>query len=250
MKYFIFLAVLFTCACTEHRVLSRHETNEYVFSDSTNHGTDSLTASEIRPYREKLKAGMSIVLCESTAPFEKGRPESALGNFVSDACLLTGNQAYTSSGNTPADFAFFNTGGLRRSLPEGQVTKGDVFELMPFENQLVVLTMNGKLVKKLFNFIASNGGDPVAGVRFEIHDQRARAITIHGVPLDTNAVYKAMTSDYLANGGDRYSFLSEASKRDTVKLKVRDALIQYMYIQGKVGDKISPVLDGRIKNDQ
>lgn len=73
-----------------------------------------------------------------------------------------------------ADFAVFNTGGLRRPLPLGNITRGDVFELMPFENELVILTMNGEAVKKLVNFIATKGGAPVSGLRLRIQDSVAR----------------------------------------------------------------------------
>ena len=81
---------------------------------------------------------MARVLAESAQPLEKKQPEGKLGDFVADACLqescaLTG----------VIDLALFNHGGLRRSLPMGCNNVGDVYELMPFDNELVVITLRG-----------------------------------------------------------------------------------------------------------
>ena len=181
---------------------------------------------------------MNTILAESEMALEKGTPESTLGDFVSDACLSEANKIYYPADGKPADFIFLNNGGLRKSLPKGNVTLGDVFELMPFENQLVVLTINGKLVKKIFNFIASKDGAPVSGVRFQIKDHEAVNITINSEPLDSTKTYKAITSDYLANGGDSYDFLVDI-KQESTNLKVRDAISQNLTQLGKQGKKLN-----------
>jgi len=147
--------------------------------------------------------------------------------------------------NMQADFTVFNTGGLRRPLPSGNITRGDVFELMPFENTLVILSMNGGDVKKLVNFIATKGGAPVSGIQLRIQDSVATNVFINNVALDTTKIYRVLTSDYLANGGDAFPFVTDKNW-DAVNLKVRDALIEYLISQTKAGKKINVDLDGRI----
>lgn len=232
--------------CSTQDRLQKTETREYAFSREGNAEQDSLVEIKIRPYREKMSGEMSIVLAESVQALEKKTPESRLGNFVADACLLQCNQRFTSEDGRAADFLVLNNGGLRKGLPQGKITKGDVYELMPFENELVVLTLNGVSVKKIFNFIASKDGAPVSGVRFQIENKNAINITIQGIPFDSTKTYKVVTSDYLANGGDQFSMFGEAGKRETTGLKVRDAIIQYLYIQGKSEEKITVDTDGRI----
>ncbi|HRH66362.1 MAG TPA: 5'-nucleotidase [Bacteroidia bacterium] len=232
--------------CSSKISIQKTETEAYAFSKDGNAAADSLVEKRIQPYREKMAGEMKIILAESLQPLEKSTPESRLGNFVSDACLLQCNQRYQSPDGKPADLIILNNGGLRKGLPKGTITKGDVYELMPFENELVVLTMTGDIVKKIFNFIASKDGAPVSGVRFQIQDRQAVNITIQGNPFDSTKTYKVVTSDYLANGGDQFSLFAEATQREQTGIKVRDAIMQYLYIQGKTEEKISVNPDGRI----
>ena len=235
--FFLTTALL---SCKTSFQISKKESGQYKFSDSTNTEIDSSIYSEIAPYREKMQSAMNEVLAVSTTSLERGLPESKLGNFLSDACM-----SYKKEKNMQADFAVFNTGGLRRPLPSGNITRGDVFELMPFENTLVILSMNGGDVKKLVNFIATKGGAPVSGIQLRIQDSVATNVFINNVALDTTKIYRVLTSDYLANGGDAFPFVTDKNW-DAVNLKVRDALIEYLISQTKAGKKINVDLDGRI----
>lgn len=235
--FFLTTALL---SCKTSFQISKKESGQYKFSDSTNTEIDSSIYSEIAPYREKMQSAMNEVLAVSTTSLERGLPESKLGNFLSDACMSSSKEK-----NMQADFAVFNTGGLRRPLPSGNITRGDVFELMPFENTLVILSMNGGDVKKLVNFIATKGGAPVSGIQLRIQDSVATNVFINNVALDTTKIYRVLTSDYLANGGDAFPFVTDKNW-DAVNLKVRDALIEYLISQTKAGKKINVDLDGRI----
>jgi len=201
---------------------------------------------KIQPYKDSLDADMDVALAESAEALEKGQPESKLGNFVSDVCLLQANEIYRPDDGHAADFAFFNNGGLRNSLPRGVIRKRDVFELMPFENELIILTLNGATVQKIFNFIASKGGVPVAGLRMDIQNNKPVNPIIQKAAFDSTRLYKVVTSDYLANGGDQCFFLEEAVRRDYTGLKVRDALIGYITGKGQRKEVIHGVLDRRI----
>lgn len=243
------LLYLLIISCKPAYNIQKTEQIEYVLSDTTNNLIDSSVYSIILPYKEKVTSTMSAVLAESDYSMERGQPESRLGNFVSDACISEAGKVFDPSDGKQADLAFFNNGGLRRALPKGNITRGDVFELMPFENELVVLTLNGENLKKIFNFIASKDGTPVSGVRFQIKDHEAVNIKINNESLDTSKIYKVLTSDYLANGGDSYEMLKDIP-RENVNLKVRDAIIQYLTSAAKEGKKISVNPDGRISHAQ
>ncbi len=236
-------------SCKPASNVSKVETSSYIVTTTDSIPADSAITEKIKPYSEKINADMGVVLAQSAQVLEKGIPESTLGNFVSDLCFELAKREYKSPTNQKIDFAFFNNGGLRKSLPKGVITKGDVFELMPFENELVILTLNGADIKKLVNFMASKGGAPVSGLRFTIKNNEAVNITIGNVPFDTTKNYTVLTSDYLANGGDNYTFLSEALNRETTGIKIRDAIMQHLYIMGKTEEILNVALDGRIKNE-
>ncbi len=118
---------------------------------------------------------------------------------------------------------------------------------MPFENELVVVTMTSERIENLFDFIAAKGGVPVSGLRLTIDGQKAAQIKIGGVAYDSTKTYKVLTSDYLANGGDSYDFFLGAPREGT-GLKVRDAVINYLVETTKAGKEIDVILDERIEN--
>ncbi|MFM2135793.1 MAG: hypothetical protein RL021_1193, partial [Bacteroidota bacterium] len=168
--------------------LSGVEDRQYVLNDSAHPAIDSAIYRSALPYREQLEKQMKEVLCTSAVAMEKGTPDGALGNFVADVCLEMGNRRLNESGigsNLTADVVILNNGGLRRPIPAGPVCLGDFYEVMPFENQLVVLTCNGRLLQQICEFIASKGGTPVSGMGFIIGvtNDKPLKVNIKGLPL-------------------------------------------------------------------
>lgn len=241
-------AIILFLACKPAYNIQKTEESVILISDSAHSEIDSTMYSLISPYKEKMDVEMSIIIGESEFAMERGVPESRLGNFVADACFSEAGKIYFPADNHLVDFAFFNTGGLRKPLPKGKISKGDVFELMPFENELVVLSVNGLLVEKIFNFIASKNGAPISGARFLIKEKQALNILIQGKPLDNSKTYKVLTSDYLANGGESYDFLKSVP-RESLNLKVRNAILNYLESATALNHIISVSTDGRITNE-
>ncbi len=235
-----------------------HPTSRIDHTESRNYplGTEGFTAADtgifmsLLPYKTVLDSQMDLVLAVSEQVLEKGQPEGLLGNFVADLCLERVNRQYHPADGHPVDFCFVNNGGLRAPLPKGNLTKRKIFELMPFENELIILTLEGAVVKQLADFMAAKGGMPVAGIRFKIGAQQAMQIRIGTATLDTGKTYKVVTSDYLANGGDNLSFLVAAGKRETTGLKLRDAIIQYLEEKNQQKESIRVFTDQRISYDQ
>ena len=244
--YLIHLAIAFVISCHSPAKVQKVETQAYKLTPGEVSMVDSVMIKKIQPYKDSVDADMNVVLVKSLVAMEKGQPESKLGNWVSDVCLYLANELYQPADRHPADFAFFNNGGLRGSIPKGPVTKGNVYELMPFENELIILTLQGATVKKIFNFIASKGGVPVAGLRMGIQNSTPVNMYINEMPFDSARTYKVLTSDYLSNGGDQCYFLQDAIARDTVGLKIRDGLIRYMTEKGKRNETLDSELDRRI----
>jgi 2',3'-cyclic-nucleotide 2'-phosphodiesterase (5'-nucleotidase family) len=193
-----------------------------------------------------MTAKMDGVIGETEVALEKAQPEGLLGNFVTDACLNISAKYYYPEDYGKIDFCFLNNGGLRAALPQGKITLKNIFEVMPFENALTVLTLNGETLEKLFNLIAMKGGVPVSGLKMQIKDTVAVNVKIQDMTFDTGRTYRMLTSDYLANGGDGLFFLSDAVNREDLNLKVRDALIEYISNLSKEGRKISSKVEGRI----
>lgn len=139
-----------------------------------------------------------------------------------------------------------NRGGLRIPLPKGEIKTMTMFELMPFENEIVFLKLNGEVMQQFINHLAARGGEGVSGLRFGIRGDKAVQPEIGGKPLDTAQSYWLVTSDYIANGGDGNGILSKSSERIDTGIKARDMFIQYFKRIGKEGKTVTAKKDGRI----
>ncbi len=211
-----------------------------------NQQADSSILAMINPYKAPLDAEMNDVLIISEAEAVKGDPESTLGNLVADIVLIKANEKYKLKYSEGVDFCLLNKGGLRTSLPKGEITVGKVFELMPFENEIVVLTLSGKKTQEMFDYIAYNKGMPFSGLKMGISDTAAVDMLVNGKPFDINKTYKIVTSDYLSAGGDKMRFFNHPIAIDTIKYLMRTAMIDYMREENKKGKTLQPKLDGRI----
>lgn len=173
---------------------------------------------------------------------EKGQPESRLGNFVADLCFDQVNRG----DQFKADFCVLNNGGLRSSLPEGDIRLRNVYELMPFDNILVILELDGATTLELLDYIAHKGGVPVANLRMRIMGDVPRDVLIGGQPFSDKNYYRVLTSDYLAGGGDSMDFFKQAITVRSTGVPVRDAIIRQMEESRDKDQLLIINMDGRI----
>lgn len=203
---------------------------------------DAHIDSLIAPYKSKLDAQMQTVIGHCAKELILARPESPLGNWFADAL----HEQTELHSNKNIDFTISNYGGIRiKSLPAGPITRGAVFEIMPFENQLVALQIDSATIVKLFDWMKNKNGWPISHATYEIFNTKVRKITIQGKPL-ANKTYTLLTSDYLANGGDDCVFLKDL-KRENLNYLLRDALLDCIARYEKMGKAIDGSYDRRVK---
>jgi 2',3'-cyclic-nucleotide 2'-phosphodiesterase (5'-nucleotidase family) len=209
--------------------------------------TNYLQDSIISIYQGEIYEEMNQVLVFSEQVMEKDSPEGLLNNFIADLVLEKGNKLYNPGNNAHIDFCLLNYGGLRVPLPKGEITSARVFELLPFENEMVVVTLTGEKTLELFQYLAnSDRGMPVSGIQLQIKNNTPESILIQGEEFDITRNYKILTSDYLALGGDNMIFFSNPLNYELLGMRVRDAIIMHMKDIHSKGEKINSQLDGRI----
>ena len=207
-------------------------------------------------YKDTLDKEMDEVLNHAVTNMQVGCPEGLLGNFICDLSMFMANKYYAT--NVTPDFGVLHTGGFRTSLNKGPITKGKIFEIMPFDNYLVVVTLNDKQLNKLLDYIkkksqmgaSRKSGVPVSGIRMRITDNEIDKCFIQNVKYNPNKNYHVLTTDYLANGGDDMTFFKEASNYINTEVLLRDAIIDYIREINKIGTKVEAKFDGRIEINQ
>ncbi len=238
---FLFLIFLSAAACNKSYIPASYKYAEAKVSVTD--PSDRIVDSIVHPYKEALDKEMNIVLGKADDALTKTQPESDLGNFMCDLVLKKSRDYY----NGQVDFTFLNHGGIRLpSLPKGDITMGKMIELMPFENRVVIMQLDGVTMDSLFNHMAAKGGWHVSGAAYTIKNGKADDIVIQNEPLQSRGVYIVAVSDYLAQGGDNCTMLKGKPYIDTKKT-LRDALIEGLKEMAARGEHIKSVVDGRVR---
>lgn len=257
MKKIVFYQITFLLILVSCNSWVLTESNNENVAVSKTENADATLSTLIEPYKKQLDSSMNEVLGVSAMEMTSGSPEGLLGNFVTDLSLEIGNRFYKKQQNKTADFCLLNNGGLRTFLPEGEITRGKVFEIMPFENELVVVTLTPKKMIELCSYLGvrtvregtRKQGVPISGnMSVLLRDKMPIEVLVDGQPL-RGRNYKVITTDYLANGGDNMSFFQQPVKYEKLGVKLRDAIILYIQEQTKQGNKLSANLDNRIRYD-
>jgi len=229
-------------SCTAAYQAQKVQYNDYRIA--TGAKQDSSILVLLKPYSDSLSKSMNDIVAVSETDLEKKQPEGSLGNFLADAMMVMAEKSYA----VHIDAAFINHGGIRLpSLPSGNITRGKVFELSPFDNLLVIQKINGKTLQEFLDHVASKGGWPCAGVSMQIKDKKAINVKIGGAPLNGSAVYTVANNDYVANGGDDCIMLKSIPQVSNGYI-FRDAIFDYLAELKKQGKKISAKTENRVSN--
>jgi len=240
----LFLTTLFT-GCQTNYVVSEKKSG-YIFIK--NESQDEEINKIIQPYRDSLTGEMETVIGISEMEMKTGQPESLLGNFVCELMILYNKKNWEQGNqvNHPT-IALMNQRGLRAPLPKGEIKIKHIFEIMPFENTINIVSLKGNVILSMAKFLVENGGHPVSSnFNLMVEKDKSFAVTIDGIPIDTNGIYTVVTTDYLFEGGDNMKFFKNHYSKTETQYKFRDLLIDMITYYSSEGIKISSKLDGRI----
>lgn len=237
-------AALGITGCQQHHKLVKVDA-KLIAVDSSYDATTNLAAQALLDhYKNSVDSMMNRVIGINETTLRAVTPEGPLSNLVADVL----RESATEFIGKPADMGLVNMGGIRNILNAGPVTVGNIFEILPFENSLCIITVDGKLLKEVFAAIAAKGGDGTSGIQLLIGPDRTLIDgTIDGKPVVDNKLYTIATVDYLAEGNDGMKPLQYAKDRVCPPgATLRDLFIQYVEGQTAQGKRISSKTEGRI----
>jgi 2',3'-cyclic-nucleotide 2'-phosphodiesterase (5'-nucleotidase family) len=203
---------------------------------------DSTYLLDLAPVKANMEHELNIPIGYAPEALPVYAPECPMLNWASDALLAIARERCPE----PVDVAVVNIGGMRCEWAAGDITFRNVFELMPFDNMLVVLTLKGNDLQQLCEIFASTGGQGIAGMRIQtvgdkVMQQEAR-VTINGKALDMDRTYTVATSDYLSQGNDGMLPLKYHTQCWNSQEKIRDLYIEYI----KQVKTVTAKVDGRM----
>ncbi len=242
--FVIFLTFFFVVSCSKQNYyVTKIEGKRIPITEKENQVPQ--IENFIKPYREHINKDLDSVLAYCPVTLDKsGKWQSTIGNLMADVSLMRGNLVFEAREKKKIDICLLNSGGIRSILPKGNVTARNGFEIMPFENSMVVIALKGEQVNEMVDFlIADKKAHPLAGITFTIDkNNQSKNILVQGKPLEKETTYYVGTNDYLSDGGDNMNFFKKGIQKFDLDYKLRNILIDYF----KQVDTIPVINDVRI----
>jgi 2',3'-cyclic-nucleotide 2'-phosphodiesterase (5'-nucleotidase family) len=241
--YTCFFILIFCTSCKKNTFHKTKTTYKTISISNSLTKNDSIEAF-ISPYRIHLNNTLDSTLAYAPETYSKkdGDLNTAIGNFMADVVFSEGNPIFKARNGKDIDGVLLNHGGIRSVISKGNISARTAFEVMPFENSIVVAALNKEQMTELFNYLVTEQvAHPISNMQLVLGPlNQVNHITVNKKPLE-DKVYYIATSDYLASGGDRMDFFKKADTIYNTDYKIRNALIDYF---NKV-DTLSPKIDNR-----
>ena len=252
MKRIVFLlAVCMLLTACDRKTGDFEYAWQYHYIDSRYDNGKNMAAVDIISKYEPQVAPLMEIIGSTDRTIESRRgPESELSNLAADIVREKAEEIF---GET-VEIGMVNFGGIRTSMPKGDVRVYDIYSIFPFDNYLVVCKVKGSNLRKfLENYAAKGYVECFSGVEMVIDGNRLTKCNVGGKPLDDNRIYNFGTINFLLDGGDGSrigSYSEEILRREDVF--IRDAVVDYIKKLTAEGKKIDPRTDGRvvIKNSE
>ncbi len=207
---------------------------------------DEEIGNKIETMQKLAEQGMDEIIGEAATYISRDGidAQNKIGNLVCEAMLET----------TGADFAFLNLGGVRGDLQQGPITHRNVFDVMPFENQVVIIEVDGEFLKNIIEMRVSGSrhGLRVAGVnvvysRTRKDYDRITKLLIGGEPWQKDKVYHITTTDFLLQGNAGLTMLTKIPESQITRIEksLRDCIVDYI----KKKSPVTAQIDNRWKRN-
>ena len=242
--FVIFITFCCFLSCKqEKQILSEIEGKQYLINDSIA-SSDSILAF-VEPYRKRVNEVLDSTLAYAPYTISKndGPYNTTAGNLMADIILSEANPVFKARMDKEIDFVVLNHGGIRGIISKGNVSARTAYEIMPFENSIVVVELSGKSVRDLVShLVSSNRAHPIAGMQITLDQANGlQSVNIQNRPFDENRTYYVATSGYLVAGGDNMGFFKDGLSFTETNYLIRNAIIDYF----KKVDTLLPVIDDR-----
>jgi len=202
---------------------------------------------ELDKEKKKLEKKTSVVIGYCPEDMVSEMPQSPLSNFLTDILVDIANDYCQKHHKEAVDFSLLNFGGIRSSLRAGNVTVGNIFEISPFENNVVIANIKGSELLKVFRRFKVKKCEPYSQqVSIQYAGDYFYKALIHGKEIDINKIYRVVTLDFILTGGDNILEGVEILSSESTNITVRDAYIKQIKKMTTEGKVITGKIDKRM----
>ena len=206
---------------------------------------DPKLAKYVAKKRAQMEKQMQVVIAHTDTELESFAPESPLSNFLTDILLNESSKYVKDTTYDNLDLSMLNFGGIRTSMPAGNVTVGDMFRISPFDNYLTFIVLKGSELRKALGRFDNKFNAPYSGATIVYKNNKPVKITVQGKPIDDNRLYKLVTLNFISDGGDKLLEDIQYEKIEYTTITFRDFLVTEMKAMTARGEKVTGKKDGR-----
>lgn len=241
VKFLILIFGFYAC----HKAQNTQNIESERLNIGQNLETNAKIEAFLTPYRERLEASMNEVLSYSVEEHTKtdGELNTAVGNLMADAVFERCAPILKTRHNLDLDLVLLNNGGIRAPLPKGPIFMKTPYNIMPFENKVVIVQMKGTALMELVDYLRKvKRAHPISGMKLAITRKGdVKTLLVQGKEVEPNRIYNVATNDYLYKGGDQMVFFQNSETVFDIDYKIRNVLIDHFTTK----DTLNPKRDDR-----
>lgn len=236
-----------TCGYAQNVSAPKYKYNyKMICLDSTYDAkVDPKLAKYVAKKRAQLEKQMQVVIAHSETEMESFAPESPLSNFLTDILLEESPQYIKDNAFANIDVSMLNFGGIRTSMPGGDVTVGDLYRITPFDNYLTFIELKGTELRKMFERFNDQFNAPYSGATIRYKNNKPAEILIQGRPIDDNRLYRLVTLNFISDGGDHLMEGLQYERIEYTTVTFREFLIAELKAMSSRGETVTGKKDGR-----
>ena len=206
---------------------------------------DPKLAKYVEKNRKKMEKQMQVVIAHTEDELVSYAPESPLSNFLTDILLDESPKYIKDTAFSNIDVAMLNFGGIRTSMPAGDVTVGDLYRISPFDNYLTFIILKGSELRKAFERFNDKLSAPYSGATIVYKQNKPVEILVQGKPIDDKHLYTLVTVNFLADGGDHLLEGIQYERIEYTTMTFRDFMITELKAMTARGETVRGKIDGR-----
>lgn len=230
-KPFLLLLIVFGLISCKNNPYQNQEIKASRIAIDPSVKADTAIQNFIQPYADHINRTLDSVVAYNPQDLNKsdGELNTALGNLMADIVYEQANPVFNSRTGKNIDIVLLNHGGIRSTMDKGDITARAAYSLMPFENEIVIVELEGSKVLEILAYLENNRtAHPLSGLNIKVdRNYKVSEATIAGAEIDPSKTYFVATSDYLQQGGDNMVFFEDPVDLHRVDYKIRNALIDY-----------------------
>ena len=248
----VFISSFFACKPPIKIIIAQN-----IAVKNNNISIDSNSFYFLKPFSDSLNSVLNVKLAFTDSNLNTVRPgkikqriqiekNANLGRVLSDYLLHEGSRYTLNTMGFPCHFALINHGGIRSSIPKGEITNKSIYEIMPFENEMVILELSGRQMDSLLSYLSTKNIAAVSGLELQIIGNTYTKAIIAGLPFDSRRSYWIVANDFIQKGGDFFTMLKYPKQIIRTGIKLRTIFYDGFKSEFIENQKINPRLTPRI----